>query len=267
MASFMDPLLGWLLYFHPALGLLIVSLLISVITTLAIKFLTNQSLMKDLRNELKELQKEMKDLRNNPKKMAQVNERMMETNSKYMSHSMRPTFFTLIPILLIFGWLSSHIGYYPIMPGENFQITAVFEEGVNGEVNINLPEEIKLLEGEPNREILRKEVSWILLSDNEGDYNIEFEVNGKTYTKRVLITNEREYAPIETSFRKRFLFFSSKEENGFNSIKLSNKEVKPFEDVPVLKDLPLISGFNWFWTYFVFSIAFSMGLRRLLNLY
>lgn len=263
----MDPLLGWLLYFHPAIGLLIVSLLISVITTLAIKFLTNQSLMKDLRNELKELQKEMKDLKNNPKKMAKINERVMETNSKYMSHSMRPTFFTLIPILLIFGWLSSHIGYYPILPNQNFQITAVFEEGVIGNVNLRLPDQVNLIEGGSDREILHNEVSWILKGEEEGDYNLEFEFNGKTYTKRVLITKEREYAPVETSFRKRFLFFSSKEQNGFNSIKLSNKEVKPFEDVPVLKDLPLISGFNWFWTYFVFSLAFSMGLRRLLNLY
>ena len=82
MASFMDPLLGWLLYLHPALGLLIISLIISIITTLAIKFLTNQTLMKDLRNELKELQKEMKELKNNPKKMAKINEKVMETNSK-----------------------------------------------------------------------------------------------------------------------------------------------------------------------------------------
>ena len=225
----MDPLLGWLLYLHPALGLLIISLIISIITTLAIKFLTNQTLMKDLRNELKELQKEMKELKNNPKKMAKINEKVMETNSKYMSHSMRPTFFTLIPILLIFGWLSSHIGYYPLMPGENFELTAVFEEGADGEITLQLPEGLNLVEGENTRNVLSNEISWII-SGEEGEYFVNLE-------------------------------------NGFNSIKLSNKEVKPFEDVPVIKHIPLISGFNWFWTYFIFSLGFSMGLRRLLNLY
>ena len=266
MASFMDPLLGWLLYLHPALGLLIISLIISIITTLAIKFLTNQTLMKDLRNELKELQKEMKELKNNPKKMAKINEKVMETNSKYMSHSMRPTFFTLIPILLIFGWLSSHIGYYPLMPGENFELTAVFEEGADGEITLQLPEGLNLVEGENTRNVLSNEISWII-SGEEGEYFVNLEFKNKTYEKRVLITNNREYAPVEKSFKKRILFFSTKEENGFNSIKLSNKEVKPFEDVPVIKHIPLISGFNWFWTYFIFSLGFSMGLRRLLNLY
>jgi hypothetical protein len=198
--------------------------------------------------------------------MAKINARVMETNSKYMSHSMRPTFFTLIPILLIFGWLSSHIGYYPIWPGENFQVTAVFEDNVEGTITLILPEGIDLVEGGHERDILRKEVSWIL-SGEEGDYEMEFDFKDKIYTKRVLITKEREYASVETNFRKRFLFFTSKEEKGFNSIRLSNKEVKPFEDVPVIKEIPIISNFNWFWTYFVFSIAFSMGLRRILNLY
>lgn len=262
----MDPILGWVLYLHPALGLLLISLLISVITTLAIKFLTNQTLMKDLRNELKELQKEMKDLRNNPKKMAKINERVMETNSKYMSHSMRPTFFTLIPILLIFGWLSSHIGYYPIWPDQPFELTINFEDDVYGNISLVLPEGLELKEGSSDREILRTEVSWILAGE-EGDYQVGVMFNDKLYEKRVLVTKEREYAPVEKSFRKKMLFFSSKEENGVNSITINNKEVKPFEDVPVIKDIPIISNFNWFWTYFIFSIAFSMGLRRLLNLY
>ncbi len=266
MASFMDPILGWVLALHPALGLLIISLLISIITTLAIKFLTNQTLMRDLRNELKELQKEMKELRNNPKKMAKINEKVMETNSKYMAHSMRPTFFTLIPILLIFGWLSTHIGYYPIMPGENFELTAVFEDDTEGEITIIVPEGMDLVEGEPTREILRNKLSWILTGE-EGDYIVELNFNDKIYEKRVLITEEKEYAPVEKSFRKRFLFFSSKEENGLNSIILSNEEVKPFEDVPIIKYIPIISNFNWFWTYFIFSLAFSMGLRRILNIY
>jgi len=262
----MDPVLGWLLYLHPALGMMVISLIIALTTTFAIKLLTNQSLMKDLKDELNELQKQMKELKNNPKKMAKINEKVMATNGKYMSHSMRPTFFTLIPILLVFGWLSSHIGYYPLWPDHNFEFTAVFEDEARGEVELILPEEIKLMEGELNREILRNEVTWIL-SGYEGDYSIDLKRNNKTYSKRVLITKEREYAPVEKSFRKKILFISTKEENGLNSVKLSNQEIKPFSDVLILKSLPLISKFNWFWTYFLFSLIFSMSLRKILKVY
>ena len=58
-----DTLLGWTLSFHPALSILILSLIVSIIITLAIKFFTDQRLMKDLKEELKELQRQMKELK------------------------------------------------------------------------------------------------------------------------------------------------------------------------------------------------------------
>lgn len=266
MANLFDVLLGWILLLHPAIGILLVSLLISVITTFAIKIFSDQSLMKDLKQELKDLQKKMRELKNNPKKMAKINEKVMETNAKYMSHSMRPTLFTIIPILLIFGWLNSHIGYYPLWPGQPFELTAEFEEDAYGNVSLVLPEGIELSEGTAEKEILRKEVSW-LLTGEEGEYSIGVRLTNATYEKQVLVTTERKYAPVEKNYRNRFLFFSSANEDKLNEVRLSNKEVKPFEDVPVLKTIPLLKNFNWFWTYFLFSIIFSMSFRRIFNIY
>lgn len=124
--SFLDPVLGWILYLDPALGILIISLLVSVIINLSIKFLTNQSLMRELKDEMKELQKQMKSLKNNPNKLSKANSRFMETNMKYMSHSMRPTLFTFLPIIVVFGWLNSHIAYYPLAPETPFEVQAFF---------------------------------------------------------------------------------------------------------------------------------------------
>ena len=261
-----DTLLGWTLSFHPALSILILSLIVSIIITLAIKFFTDQSLMKDLKEELKELQRQMKELRNNPKKLAKVNDRVMEANMKYMTHSMRPTLFTFIPIILVFGWMNMHIGFYPLMPNEPFQLTAVFEDGSDGQISMVLPEGITLLEGAAEREVLDNEVQWTL-SGEPGEYALDVMYKGKTYTKDIIIADEPIYAPVEKSFRKSYVLFTSPDENGLNTIKLSNKQIIPFEDVPVMKDIPWISTFNWFWTYFLFSLVFSMGLRRALNIY
>lgn len=262
--AFLDVLLGWILLFHPAMSIFIISVLISLAITLALKFLTDQTLMKDLKAELKELQKEMKELRSNPKKMAKVNDRFMQTNMKYMSHSMKPTLFTFIPIILVFGWMNSHIGFYPLLPNTPFELTAEFEEA-EGMVEILVPDDV-YFEGGESQEITRNKVSW-QLSGEEGKYEIKLLYNDKEYLKKVIITEERNYAPVEKSFTTGFLFFKSKDENGLRTIKVSNEKILPFKDVPILEDIPWVKDWGWFGAYFLFSIIFSMLFRKVLKVH
>lgn len=229
---------------------------------MAIKLLTNQTLMKDLRSELKELQKQMKQLKSNPSKLAKINSRFMETNMKYMTHSMRPTLFTFIPIILVFGWLNSHIGYYPIEPGVAFKLTATFQEDINSIAELRVPEGVQILD-DPIKEVLHKETTW-LLSAEEGNYELELFFNNETYTKPVIITDKREYAPVEKSFKKGF-FSSSK--SPLKKITLSNDKVQPFVEVPVIKDIPWVSTWSWLGAYILFSLVFSMTLRKVLKVY
>lgn len=264
--GFLDVLLGWVLYMHPALGIMAISLIVSLIITLAIRVFTDQSLMKDLRAELKELQAEMKDLKNNPKKMSKINDRFMETNMKYMSQSMRPTLFTFIPIILVFGWLQAHIAYYPLIPDEPFRLSAEFTDEARGSVSLVLPEGLKLLEGELEKEILHKEVDWVL-SGSTGKYQIELMYQDTAYKKDIILTNQSTYAQPEKSFKKKILFFSSDDKNGLNVVKLSNEKIQPFIDVPIVKDIPWVGTWGWFGTYFIFSLIFSMSLRKLFKIH
>jgi uncharacterized membrane protein (DUF106 family) len=266
-SSFLDPVLGWLLYIHPALAIFLISLILSIMTTLVIKYLTNQKLMKQIRDEQKDLQKEMKEHRNNPKKLTKINERFMEINMTYMSHSMKPTLYTFIPILLVFGWLNSHLGYYPLMPDTNFNLTAVFDKKADGMVAIKLPEQISLANGETLEKEVLSEVSWKLTGATEGEYIIYLDYKNREYPKEVVISKKREYAPIEKDFRKNFLFFSTSDENGLNKILISNPKVIPFEDVPVIRDIPWIGKWSWFGVYIAFSLVFSMVLRKVFDVY
>ncbi|MFH2020801.1 MAG: EMC3/TMCO1 family protein [archaeon] len=266
MSSFLDPILGWMLVIHPALAIFLISVIVSLVITLAIKYMTNQSLMKDMRNEMKDLQKEMKKLKNNPKRMSQINDRFMEINMKYMSSSMKPTLFTFIPIILVFGWLQAHIGYYPINPEMPFEYTVTFEDSARGFATLKLPDGLRILEGDSTRELLRSDLSWTL-AGSEGEHTIVLEYMNATYEKKVLVTYERTYAPVEQSFKKSFLFFSSKDKNGVNKITLSNKQVIPFEDVPIMKDIPWISTWGWFGTYFLFSLISSIVFRKVFDIY
>lgn len=265
MAGIMDSLLGWILYLDPALGIMVISFILSLIISLAIKFLTDQSLMKDLKDELKELQKEMRDLRNNPKKMSKINSRFMETNMKYMNHSMKPTLYTFIPLLFAFAWMNSNLGYYPLMPNEPFQVIAMFDKSPETfNLSLSVPEGLSVIEG-PNF-LEGNKRAWVL-KGSEGEYNITLSSNGHEYVKTLLITTERKYSTVEQDYRKRALFFSSSSEGNLDKITLGNTKVLPFSNTPVLKEIPWVSGWSWFGAYIVFSLIFSISLRKLLNLY
>ncbi len=108
--ALLGGLFDWIFYpityiLSPRWALVVISLVITALSTLAYKVLTNQSEMKVLKEEMNNLRKKMKESKDNPDKMSAINQQMMERNLKYMRHSMRPMLFTFIPIILIFSWL------------------------------------------------------------------------------------------------------------------------------------------------------------------
>ena len=108
LTTTLDLLLAPFLRLPPALAIFLLSFFISLLTTVVYKISTNQKLMKDLKDEIKTLQQQARDLKDNPEKAMDVQKKSMETNMKYMSHSMRPTFITFLPLIFLFGWMRTH---------------------------------------------------------------------------------------------------------------------------------------------------------------
>ena len=107
-SDFLNPVLGPVMNLPNPWNLLLVSFILTGIITLLYKFLTDQKLMKELKDEMKGFQKEIKGLKDDPKKMMEVQKQAMEKNMKYMIQSLKPTLFTFIPIIFIFGWLRNY---------------------------------------------------------------------------------------------------------------------------------------------------------------
>ncbi len=109
ITSFLDPVFGSLMDFIPTpWNLILFSLALSVAMTLAYKYITNQKMMKELKDEMKIYQKEMKELKDSPEKMLNLQKKVMEKNMKYIMESFKPTLVTMIPALIIFAWLRTH---------------------------------------------------------------------------------------------------------------------------------------------------------------
>jgi len=105
--GFFNSIFGPLINFNPEFGLILISFLLTIVITIAYKYLTDQELMKSLKAELKELQGQMKEFKHDTAKVMQLQKVSMEKNMKYMMHSFKPTLFTFVPLIIVFGWLRS----------------------------------------------------------------------------------------------------------------------------------------------------------------
>ena len=246
--SILNPVFGPFLALPPLLAMVIISLIIAVIIVLAYKYMTNQKEMKEMKDKLKEYQKKMKGLRNDPKALMAVQKEAMQLNMKYMTHSMKPTLITFLPIIIIYGWLSAHFGFLPIEAGDTFTTTVTFDKGITGLVEIRPTEEFSLLSNS-TQEIINNTAKWELKAEKEGEYLIEYVYNDMVYTKEILITSEPEY---KNPIRK-------VKDSEIKEIRINNKPLKMLN----------IFGFKlgWIWTYIIFSIVFSIILRKILKVY
>tara|TARA_Y100000310_G_scaffold19285_1_gene18884 strand:+ start:1725 stop:2168 length:444 start_codon:yes stop_codon:yes gene_type:complete len=107
--SFLDPVLGPVMSISSPWNLVLISFILTAIITLAYKFLTDQKLMKEIKQEMKDLQKRMKEVKDNPTEAMVVQKQIMEKTIKQMTQSIKPTLVTFVPIIFIFTWLR---GYY-----------------------------------------------------------------------------------------------------------------------------------------------------------
>ncbi len=246
--SVLNPILLPLFKMGPFFMIFIVSLIVSLIITFVYKWMTDQELMKTLKGDVKTMQKEMKALRDNPEKMMKVQKKAMEKNMKYMMHSLKPTLVTFIPLIIIFGWLNAHMAFDPINPNEPFTTTITFDEEIYGDVTLSAVPNGLLIQGNATQEIIKEKATWILKGE-AGEYSLDYEYKGRHYNMDVLITNEQQYS---SQFKKVKDDIVQKIELGYEKIVVMN-----------------LFGWKlgWLGTYIIFSLIFSLGLRKLLKIH
>ncbi|MGM5488238.1 MAG: EMC3/TMCO1 family protein [Nanobdellota archaeon] len=246
--SIIDPVLAPLLKLDPFVAIIVLALLISTVITLSYKYFTDQAKMKRLKKQLKKYQAEMKELRKEPEKMMKVQQKAMQTNMEYMKMSMRPTFITFLPIILVIWWMGANLAYYPLEPNEPFTVTAVAE---SGQITID-PKGLTLMD-DPTKPA--GNATWELQGP-EGIYPLEFSTDGEAVTKQVKITTSKEYLEAEKQY-----------DGTIEKVIVHYEPIKPMQDIPVLQDIPWVSGFGWLGTYIVFSLIFGISMRRAMKLH
>jgi uncharacterized membrane protein (DUF106 family) len=245
LESILNPILLPLLKLPSFWAILIISLAISLLITFVYKWMTDQHLMKSLKDEIKDSQKKMKEFKHDAAKVMEIQKKAMETNMKYMMHSMKPTLITFIPLIIIFGWLNAHLAYEPIMPNQEFTTSALFSKGTTGTIKFIAPEGIELVSN-ATQKMMDNKADWIL-KGKEGNYLLEYEFDNQTFNQELLITSEKMYEkPVKVIKGGNLL-----------TLQINNEKVRPISGIP----------FGWLGTYIILSIVFSMALRKIMKLH
>ncbi len=239
---FLDKTFGFMLNWPPMYSILLISAAISILMVVIYKYFTNQTEMKQIKEQQKEYQKQMKETKDTDKLM-KIQKEAMSLNMKYMGKSMKPTLITFIPILLIFGWMNAHFAYEPLMPEQEFNMTVTLAKEIEGNITINVPEGLEII-GENTKEITGRQAEFTL-KGKEGEYFATLSSNGQEIDKKIIITTERKYATTPESYKSEV----------FKTVSLGNKPLK------------VIWILSWIWIYIISAIIFSTVLRKVMKVY
>ena len=102
----------------------------------------------------------------------------MHVLMKYMMKSMKPTLFTMLPIILIFGWLNAHMAYYPLLPGQEFTATLTFDDGFADNVEVFATEGLMVV-GDYIKSV-EDSIIIYTFKGPAGEYLLDFKSGGKS---------------------------------------------------------------------------------------
>lgn len=235
-----DSVFGFLLGWPPIVAILLVSAVVSLIIVISYKLLTDQKEMKRLKDELASHQKKMKEIKE-PEKLMAVQKDAMALNMQYMTKSMKPTLVTFLPIILIFGWMNAHFAFEPLMPNQEFLLSAQVKDAQN--VSIVVPDGLTVTSAATAE--VHGNIAKFSLKGEEGKYLVTLRGGGEEVDREVLVTAKRAYAPVTQAYKGKV----------FEKVDLSNEKLIVFWKI------------GWLGTYIITAILLSTILRKLLKVY
>lgn len=208
--------------------------------------MTDQTVMKMMKEDIKKYQKQLKENKDNPEKMLELQKKVMDINMQYLMCSLKPTMVTMIPVLLVFSWLSAHYAYESIAPGQEFTVSVAAAEGISGGVVLEAPPELYVDQQE--KELKEGHATW-KVKGKEGEYLLTIKTQGNDYDKDIIISSFQQYAPPEKE--------------------ISDGVIEKIE--VLMKPLTVLVLFGWqmgwLGTYILFSILFSITLRKVMDIH
>jgi len=90
---------------YPRTAVIIIGALVSFLTVLLTKYVTDQNRMRELKKMQKDHQEKIKQHKDDPQKMMELNKEFFSVSMEMLRHGMKPALFTMIPALILIFWM------------------------------------------------------------------------------------------------------------------------------------------------------------------
>jgi len=261
-----DGVLGLFAGLDPAYGLLVISVVTGVLMLSVFRFTSDQKGIKRAKNLVKAHFLAIRLYKDDISQMFSTMKNIIVSNLLYMSKSVKPMLFMLVPVGLVLIQLESRYEHRPFKVGESTVITV--RQHVSGDANsasldalskisLKVPAGIKI-ETPALRIPGEAEVSWRIKMEQEGSFDLQINDDGREFQKRVYVSN----ALTALS--------PSKDRKSFSASLFSPAEPSLPADAPVesimltypKRDLSLWGfGFHWLIGFFVLSLIAGFALK------
>ena len=227
------------------IAVILISIAVGASGQIAYLFIVDHEMVRASKTRIKELQSKMKGMKPDHPEFKPTYSELMAENSKIMKQSMKPTFITFVPFLVIFLLMSSYFSYAPVTLGS--PITAVFSGNING--TLFSANNCITFNGHNNVSIFSNDTSLKMTANvtKTGRCTLFLLTNGKVYNNSLSLVGESKVQTINLN--------SSKVEFTPNTFIITKL---PFS-------LPLIGNeLNWYWAYLIITFITSITLNRIL---
>jgi uncharacterized membrane protein (DUF106 family) len=242
--SWLNPILYPLVHIDPLVAVIVLSFVVALCNKVAYWKFTDQSLIREYKAQLKKFQEQLKKAKDDTKKMLEIQSKMMDINMQLMTQQFKPLLITMLPVIIIFGWMSLHLAYDPLTANQPFstQIDLVQAR------QISAHSQTAQLLSEPVLIGDTVQFTWnATLGNHTIFYSISDGSSTRNITQRVLVDVIDYVNPLQT---------------------ISDPDVRQLRVLNPSKTVFTLFGldFTWFWSYVLFSILFSIAIHRLLKL-
>jgi len=182
---------------HPAIGLVVISLLTGLAAILVFRYASNQAAMRRVKNRI---QAHLLAVRLFPDRLGIVVRaygRILRFTAIYLAYNLKPLAILLLPLVVLMVQLDLRFGRKPLQIHDSFILKATLAgSGVLDSDSLKLPKGLTLT-APPVNIPAQQEVDWRIRADESGVYWPAVVVAGRTFAKQVVVSKAITPLPVE----------------------------------------------------------------------
>ena len=259
-----DALLAPFRSLPPLVGLLVVSVVVSILMLLVFKKTSNQARLESVKRQIHACLFELRLFSDDLPAILRAQGEILKHNLRYLGLSLVPMLVMLVPLVLVIAQLQFHYGYRGLRPSEEFLFKVQLKEGradARPAAALEVPGGVAVLTP-PVWIPSERELAWRLRAERTGDYELKLRLDGQEYAKSAQVSEGvRRRSPVRLApgLLNQLLYPAEDPLPGDSPVSAITVGYAE-DDVPVLG-----WAVNWLVLFFILSVAFAFALRKRLG--